>query len=158
MNTSKFSAIAMSAALALASCSDANKQDDQAVIGKPDYKSETGIFGVDAMMALGRVSGAQVSPDGSQILYGISYVSVPENKSNRDLYVMDADGQNQTRITATPKSESGEAWIDGGKKIAFVYPGADGQPQLWVMAADGTSRVQVSDVEGGIGGFLFSPD
>ncbi|MDE5930270.1 MAG: prolyl oligopeptidase family serine peptidase, partial [Muribaculaceae bacterium] len=31
-------------------------------------------------------------------------------------------------------------------------------PQLWIMNADGSGRIQASEVEGGINGFLFSPD
>ncbi len=49
-------------------------------------------------------------------------------------------------------------WIENGERIAFLYPDANGKPQVWVMAADGSTRMQVSDVENGVGGFLFSPD
>ena len=49
-------------------------------------------------------------------------------------------------------------WIAGGKRIAFVYPDDKGNAQLWTMAADGSDRRQATDREGGIAGFLFSPD
>lgn len=150
-------AIAMSTALFMASCAQ-DQANDGKIIDKPDYHSESGIFDIDALEALGRVSGQQVSPDGSKILYGISYEDIQENASNRDLYVMDANGENQTRITRTPKSENGAVWIDGGKRIAFIYAGDNSKPQLWVMNADGSARKQVTSLENGVEGFLFSPD
>ena len=152
-----FNTLAMSAAvLMLAGCAQ-NSGDDEKIIDKPDFHSASGIFDIEALEALGRVSEPVVSPDGSKILFGISYENLEENASNRDLYTMDTDGSNQQRITRSAKSENNAVWIDGGKRIAFIYP-VDGKAQLWVMNADGSDRKAVSSVEGGISGFKFSPD
>ena len=145
-------------AASVVSCqSSAAGEGDDKIIDKPDYKTETGIFDIDALEALGRVSSVKVSPDGSKLLFGISYESVEENKSNNDLYTMNPDGTDLKRITKTTSSEGNFCWIDGGSKIAFTYP-RDGKQQVWVMDADGSHRKCVSDVEKGIDGFLISPD
>ncbi len=150
--------IVMSAALLMLGACNGSKSDEQeTIIDRVDFKSATGIFDIDALEALGRVSEPVVSPDCSKILFGISYENLEANASNRDLYVMDIDGSNQTRITKTAKSENNAVWIDGGKRIAFMYP-IDGKPQMWVMNADGSERKAVSEIEGGISGFKFSPD
>lgn len=128
------------------------------IIDRPDFKSATGIFDIDALEALGRVSEPRVSPDGKRVLFGVSYESVPQNKSNRDLYVMNIDGTGVTRITKTAQSENSAVWIDNGTRIAFVYAEKGSSPQLWVMNADGTERHAATNIEGGIEGFLFSPD
>lgn len=128
------------------------------IIDRPDFKSATGIFDIDALEALGRVSEPRVSPDGKRVLFGVSYESVPQNKSNRDLYVMNIDGTGVTRITKTAQSENSAVWIDNGTRIAFVYAEKSSSPQLWVMNADGTERHAATNIEGGIEGFLFSPD
>lgn len=128
------------------------------IIDRPDFKSATGIFDIDALEALGRVSEPRVSPDGKRVLFGVSYESVPQNKSNRDLYVMNIDGTGVTRITKTGQSENSAVWIDNGTRIAFVYAEKGSSPQLWVMNADGTERHAATNIEGGIEGFLFSPD
>lgn len=128
------------------------------IIDRPDFKSATGIFDIDALEALGRVSEPRVSPDGKRVLFGVSYESVPQNKSNRDLYVMNIDGTGVTRITKTAQSENSAVWIDNGTRIAFVYTEKGSSPQLWVMNADGTERHAATNIEGGIEGFLFSPD
>lgn len=128
------------------------------IIDRPDFKSATGIFDIDALEALGRISEPRVSPDGKRVLFGVSYESVPQNKSNRDLYVMNIDGTGVTRITKTAQSENSAVWIDNGTRIAFVYAEKGSSPQLWVMNADGTERHAATNIEGGIEGFLFSPD
>lgn len=149
----------MSATALLMSTAAANAADAEApLIERPDYHNATGIFDIDALEALGRVSGPQVSPDGTRILYGISYESVPQNTSNNELWLMNIDGSAQTRITRTPKSENSAVWIEGGKRIAFIYPDTDGKAQVWAMNPDGSERVQLSREENGVSGFLFSPD
>ncbi len=145
------------AASALMMAASASATENAPLIDKPDFQPTNGQYDINALEALGRVSAPEVSPDGEKILYGISYESVEQNKSNLDLYVMDIDGKNNQRITRTPESESGYTWIDGGRKIAFLNP-VDGKMQLWVMNADGTERKAISAVESGIQGFLFSPN
>lgn len=131
--------------------------DGEKLIDKPDFKAENRTFDINALEALGRVSAPVVSPDGTKVLYGVSYESVEQNKSNNELYVMNVDGTDARRLTRTPQSEGQAVWINGGKEIAFVAE-KDGKPQMWVMRADGTGRRVVTRMENGIGGFLVSPD
>ena len=134
-----------------------SSQSDEKIIDKPEFTSATGTFDIDALEALGTVGAPVISPDGSKVLFGISYESLEENRSNMDLYVMNPDGSDIKRITRTSRSEGSYCWIDGGNKIAFTYA-PDGVTQVWVMNADGSGRKQVTDLEKGVGGFLFSPD
>lgn len=148
------------AALSLTACSGA-KDDDTPMVDKPEFTSPDGIFSIDALEALGRVSGPLLSPDKKKVLYTVSYESVEHNRSNADLYVADIsnpDEPKHSRLTSTPKSESNAVWIDGGNKIAFLHPDKDGNNQLWIMNADGSGRKQVSKLEKAIDGFVISPD
>ena len=149
----------MSAAMlaGVAGCTSGQSSDEGNVIDKPEFKSADGIFSIDALEALGRVSAPVVSPDKTKVMYGVSYESVEENASNNDLYVMNIDGSDRQRITRTPKSESNAVWIEGGKRIAFLYPDGDAM-QVWVMNADGSARKCVSKLEKGVSGFVLSPD
>lgn len=133
------------------------KSSDENIIERPEFKSANGIFSIDALEALGRVTDPQVSPDGSKVLFGISYESVEQNKSNNELYVIDIKGGEPQRLTRTADSENSAVWIDNGNKIAYLA--SDGEStQLYVMSADGKGKTKVSNVEGGIEGFLFSAD
>ncbi len=145
----------MAIAMLAASCSSSTEEKGE-MIDKTGWMPESRQYTTEVLEAFGRVGAPCVSPEG-KVLYSVSYESVEQNKSNADLYVMNTDGSDKTRITETPKSESNAVWIEEGKKIAFTSP-VDGKPQLWVMNADGTGRKAVSSVENGISGFLFSPD
>ena len=57
------------------------------VIGRPDFKTTTGVFDTDALMACGRLGTVALSPDGKTILYSVSYTDVAKNRSNADLYI-----------------------------------------------------------------------
>ena len=155
MNLSKFKI--MASLLALTSMASCEKAADEIIIEQPQVKIENGQFTPEALMAMGAVTDPQVSPDGNKVLYGVKFESIEQNKSNRELWVMDIDGSNATRITKTAKSEQNAVWIEGGKKIAFLYPDGD-KMQIWTMYADGTNRKVVSKIEAGVDGFVLSPD
>ena len=118
----------------------------------------TAKFTPELLNSLGRVSDAQVSPDGKKVLYGVSTPNIENNNSNRELWVMDINGKNAVQITNSEKSETNAVWFEGGKKIAFAYPNEKGVNQMWVMNADGTDRRCVSNMEKDIEGFVLSPD
>ncbi|MCM1520347.1 MAG: S9 family peptidase [Lachnoclostridium sp.] len=157
MKLSHIMAASIAVSAVATSCSSAS-QEDANIIDRPDYKAVEGeAFSIDALEALGRVSGLDVAPDGKTVLFGISYESVEQNKSNNDLYTVKTDGSEFTRLTRTGSSEGNAVFIDGGNKIAFTFP-VDGVSQLWVMNADGSDRHAVSSEEKGVEGFKFSPD
>ena len=112
-----------------------------------------GHFTPEIMHQLGKVSDPQISPDGTRILYGVAYTSIEENRSCRNLFVMNIDGSDNHQITDSPKSISNARWIEGGKKIAYLMGG-----QVYTCNPDGTGAVQVSDVEGGMMEFKLSAD
>ena len=120
-----------SAAMMMAAPALTAQAADTPVIEKQEFKSKTGVFDIDALMALGNVGAPAVSPDGTKMLYGITYQSVSENRSNTDLYVGALDGSAPVRITRTPKSEGNAVWIDGGSRIAFTYPDDDRSQQAF---------------------------
>ena len=151
------SILAMMASALMAGGCATQSGEEAKVIDNSGFKPESRHYSIDVLEAFGRVNAPVVSPDGTKVLYGVSYESVEENRSNLDLYVMNVDGSDPKRLTATPDSENGAVWIDGGKRIAFMSP-VEGKQQLWVMNADGTNRKAVTSVENGISGFLFSPD
>ena len=148
----------MAAALTLAtSCTEIKEENNIPVIGRQEITVQDGRMTPEALWAMGRIGGVSVSPDGKKIAYTVSYYSVPQNKSHRVIYLMDADGQNNTLLTHTAYNEGDPQWIKGGSKIAFLS-NANGGSQIWEMNPDGTERRQISNYDGYIEGFSFSPD
>jgi len=141
--------------LLMATISACTEKADEStpIISKQDFKVENGHFTPEIMHQLGKVSDPQISPDGKQIMYGVTYTSIELNKSNRQLFVMDIDGENQKQLTFNAKSISNARWIDNGKRIAYLQGG-----QIWTINANGSEAKQITDFENGIGEFKFSGD
>lgn len=127
------------------------------LIERSDIKIEGKRMTPEALWAMGRIGSVAVSPDEKQIAYSVAYYSVPENKSNNELFVMNADGSSNRQITRDSWQESQPVWIKDGKKIAFLC-NESGSSQVWEMNPDGTERKQLTRYEGDIEGFAFSPD
>ena len=117
------------------------------------FKVGSDLMTPEALWAMGRIGGATASPDGKQVVYQVGYYSVKQNKSQQMLFVMDADGKNKRQLTTGQQSETDGAWIDQGRRIAFITGG-----QLWSMNADGSDRKQLTNSSVDIEGFKFSPD
>ena len=148
----------MSAAMMLASCGGTKDAGQNGtLIERSDIKIEGKRMTPEALWAMGRIGSVAVSPDEKQIAYSVAYYSVPENKSNNELFVMNADGSSNRQITRDSWQESQPVWIKDGKKIAFRC-NESGSSQVWEMNPDGTERKQLTRYEGDIEGFAFSPD
>lgn len=152
----------MATSLLLGACNpatDVNVKEtgDKNLIGKSDIRIKDGRMTPEALWAMGRIDGMNVSPDGKRVVYTVAYYSVPENKSNREVFVMNADGSDNKQITKTGFAENEAVWIKGGTKIVFLC-NESGSSQLWEMNPDGTDRKRLSDYDKDIEGFAFSPD
>jgi dipeptidyl aminopeptidase/acylaminoacyl peptidase len=141
--------------LALFSCQ--TKVTDEQLIGKPELKLSSDRMTPEVLWALGRVGEIEVSPDRKQVLFSITYFDIPLNKSNRDLYVINADGSGLKQLTQTPENEFNYLWRPDGKKIGYLST-ASGDAQIWEMNPDGSGKSKVSNYDGGLNGFVYSPD
>lgn len=141
---------------AMMACSSVEQKQEQAseasVIGQPDVKIENGQMSPEVLWAFGRVGNMCVSPDGKRVTYTVTYYSIPENKSNSEVYVMDADGANKKQLTRTAAREGALAWLPSGKAIAFLRDG-----KLWNIDPENGAETQISDIEQSIDGFLYAP-
>ena len=131
--------------------------EDSLLIRRSDIRIENKRLTPEALWAMGRIGGVAVSPDASKVAYTVSYYSVPQNKSNTEIFLMNADGSGNTQLTQDAWQENQPVWIKEGKKLAYLS-NESGSTQVWQMDPDGTNRRQLTDYEGGIEGFAFSPD
>ena len=114
-------------------------------------------FSAELMWKLGRVSDAQISPDGKSVLYGVTHYELEENKGKRELYILPVAGGEARKLTNHDFSCHNGIWRPDGQAIGYLN--ADfGSVQIWEMNPDGSNPRQVSEVAGGINGFAYSPD
>ena len=108
-------------------------------------------FTPEALWQLGRVSLQDVSPDGNQALYTVTYYDLASNRGNTDIYSVATTGSAPPRkLTAFPGSESNARFRPDGKRIGFLLNGV-----LWEMNPDGSDQMQVGTEP--VGGFCYSP-
>lgn len=95
------------------------------------------------------------SPDGKKIVF------VSDRTKNKDIWVMNPDGTQQTQLTTAPKDDTDPCFSPDGKKIVFASE-RTGQFDLWVMDADGTNQRQISSDPAdetqpfwSVGGYLY---
>src|SRR5690554_3791795 len=127
------------------------------IIGKVNPVIENEIMSPEVLYSFGRIGDVAVSPDRSRFIYQVTYVSIPLNKTNSELFVMNSDGTGKKQLTITNNRESNPVWINDGNKIAFLG-NETGTSQIWSMNPDGGGMTQISNIDGGINGFSFSPD
>ncbi|MDR1516700.1 MAG: S9 family peptidase [Dysgonamonadaceae bacterium] len=133
------------------------RRDLGEIIGKPVPNIESGILTPEILYSFGRIGDVAVSPDKSQVLYQVTYVSIEQNKTNPELFIVKTDGSGKKQLTRTNNRESNPQWINGGKKIAFLS-NEGGSSQIWTINPDGGGMTKLTHTDGDIDGFIFSPD
>jgi len=142
--------------MALSACNNSDMKPDKAYIGPSSLQVEGGHMTPELLLSLGRLSDPQLSPDGKTILYGVSYTSIEENRSVRNLFVMPAEGGEPTQLTMDGKSIASAKWSKDGSAIYFLQDG-----QLYKAPYKNGKlgkRTQLSDVPAGVDDYLLSPD
>jgi dipeptidyl aminopeptidase/acylaminoacyl peptidase len=120
-------------------------------------QSEKNLMTPELLWSFGRISEVSVSPDNSLVLYSARYYDVQKNKSQTDFYSVPSCCGKTTRITNTADVKYSAQWRPDGKKIGFICT-KSGATQLWEMNPDGSDWKQISNIEGGINDFKYSPD
>lgn len=134
------------------SCKD-EKNEATELITKSNMVSETGLLSPEFMHSMGKVTDPQISPDGKKILYGVSYTSISQNKSNRELFTINLDGTGNAQISKSVNSENNARWLPNGKGIAYLTGG-----ELFLADKKGKKIKKALGIDLNISEFEFSPD
>jgi Tol biopolymer transport system component len=90
----------------------------------------------------------QWSPDGSKILFRSRRDDVPSEPAGSDspdeIYVMNADGSGQTRLTFDAAIDQWPVWSPDGTLIAYTSQGPDDTSGIVIMKADGSDPRSLS--------------
>ena len=89
----------------------------------------------------------RLEPDGSRITFA------SDRDGKAEIYVMNADGSDQTRLTNNPANDGSPAWSPDGSRIAFTSD-RDSNDEIYVMNADGSDQTNLTNNPA----WDFSPD
>jgi Tol biopolymer transport system component len=91
----------------------------------------------------GEDGGQRWSPDGKKMAF------TSNRTGQAEVYLMNVDGSQQTRLTTSPKatSFSGPDWSPDGTKLLYLHSLANGG-EIWIMNADGSGQTKLMDAYG----------
>jgi TolB protein len=91
----------------------------------------------------GEDGGQRWSPDGKKIAF------TSDRTGQAEVYLMNVDGSQQTRLTTSPKDASfnGPDWSPDGTKLLYLHSLPNGG-EIWIMNADGSGQTKLMDAYG----------
>ena len=108
----------------------------------------------ELFLTLKGFSGYKFSPEKQKIIYLVSQSDLKENKSIKELFIMNADGTDVKLISEPDQVIAEPDFILGGEKIAYIQKG-----ELYIMNLDGSSKKKISQeckINSDIEGFKFN--
>ena len=125
--------------------------------GTASVRGEKRAITFDDLIALGRIGSFEISPDGKNIAFTVTWFDKEANSSNTDIYITPLKGGEPYRFVRSDGADYQPCWSPDGKKLAFVST-RGGSPQIWVIPVDGGEAKKMTDIPTGVSSPLWSPD
>ncbi len=121
----------------------------------PTTAQETVRLSLENYMDMETVSGPQISPDGSEIVYTRSWFDMLNDRRESSIWIMNADGSKNRSLL----DGAGVQWSPDGTRILFTAPGEPDGTQIHVrwMDAEGSTS-QITRIANGPTNVRWSPD
>ncbi len=107
------------------------------------------------------IAGAQISPDGTQVVYTHVKVTPKHDNYETSLWIVPTAGGPARQLTSKA-NDAGPVWSPDGKTIAFSRSAGEGpaaRAQIFLLSMDaGGEARQLTDMPRGAGGPVWSPD
>ncbi|HEV7179556.1 MAG TPA: S9 family peptidase [Candidatus Baltobacteraceae bacterium] len=128
------------------------------------------LFGISAMPAAAfdfndarhivTASEAQLSPDGSRVVYVRGKADFAKDRTDRQLTLIDVHTRAQRPLTFDRKGVAAPHWSSDGARIFFLALDSDEknpQEQVFVLPMDGGEAQQITHAKNGVVSFAASP-
>ncbi|NQX86707.1 MAG: S9 family peptidase [Flavobacteriaceae bacterium] len=103
------------------------------------------------------VSDPQISPNGNQIVYCRNGFDIMKDNSKRNLWMINADGSNNRKLTSRELREGQARWSPKGDRIAFVSSTSEGA-ELYMYWVSTGQIAKLSQLPESPSGLTWSPD
>lgn len=120
------------------------------VLGLPAFAQAP--LTIEQLWSLGRVSAEAISANRRDVVYSVTYTDLKSGRAERNLYAVPIDGGAAVQLTTTEGTESNVVVTPSGK-MGFLYKG-----HFWEADWDGKNARQITQGEGNISAWKFSPD
>jgi dipeptidyl aminopeptidase/acylaminoacyl peptidase len=120
-----------------------------------------GAITFDDFFSMGRVSDPQISSDGKQVAFVVTWYSKETNGGNSDIYLVPIDGPDKgerpLQLTSSPEGDSHPRFSPDGRYLAFASS-RSGESQVWLMPLEGGEARQLTFLSTGASGPEWTPD
>ena len=120
------------------------------------FGAETHPLTIHDMLAMERISGPQVSPDGDRIAFTLRTTDLEANRGRTDIWLVGLDGSGLRRMTAHEASDFEPRWSPDGEHLYFLST-RSGSSQVWRIALDGGEAEPVTDLPLDVSNLVLSP-
>ncbi len=112
---------------------------------------------IDQSLSAKSVQGAQISPDGRYVAYGVQETNWDENEFVSQIWIAVTATGERYQLTSGKKSSTAAQWSPDSRRIAFVSD-RDGKRQIYIISPVGGEALQLTTEDNGVGGIVWSPD
>ncbi|MFO7864784.1 MAG: alpha/beta fold hydrolase [Salinivirgaceae bacterium] len=152
--------ISIIAFLLIGACSQPSTKKNEPV---PEFnleltkaEKEGGVLTPEILWKFKRISDPQLSPDGTNVLFGVSEYDVPTNKSRTNIYMIPIKGGEPQKMLDLGGSQFNQRWI-ANDVFAFVST-HEGDAQVYKAKVGSGSVEKVTNFKTGINSFEYSPN
>jgi len=127
------------------------------LLSLPAAAADTHPFSIHDMLAMDRISDPRVSPDGTQVAFGVRVTDVEANRGRSDLYLAAVDGSWLRRLTSHEAGDSQPRWSPDGRSLYFVST-RSGSAQVWRLPMDGGEAQPLTQLPLDVDALEVAPD
>jgi dipeptidyl aminopeptidase/acylaminoacyl peptidase len=114
-------------------------------------------YTIHEQVALRRITGFAVSPDGRQVAFTLRTTDLEANKGRVDLWLIGTDGKGLRQLTTHEGNETDPVWAPDGRSLYFLSA-RSGSNQVWRLPLDGGEASQVTRLPLDVDAYRLSPD
>ncbi len=116
-------------------------------------------FQLTDLRRLVQVGSPEISPDGKQIAIVVSRPDWKNDRSHRELDLVDVATGARRPLTYRRNGVSSPKWSPSGDRLAFLARDtATKESQVWVLHMNGGDAIRLTDSKTGVSAYSWSPD
>ena len=117
------------------------------------------VITAEDLWSIKRPGALDLSPDGARLVFTVQEFNLEKNNSQKHLWLLDTASGTSHALTTAESSDNDPRWSPDGTRIAFTSKrGADEQPSLYVIRADGGEAEKILELPLGVSSPRWLPD
>lgn len=115
------------------------------------------VFSAADVFDLEWAADPQISPDGQHVVYVRTSMDRMQDRRQRALWIVGADGTGHRKLTGDMRNEGSPRWSPDGSRIAYVASTDEGS-ELFVYWVDTAQAARLTQLNRSPSGLMWSPD